>query len=185
MNAADEKLVEYLRTAYAQEMGLVRTLQAHTEMSHDGEYKKQLQHHLTETVGHARKLRERLDELGYLADENVVQRTIGTVQSLATQMLAIAKGPYDVIRGKGDVAETMLKNARDEAMTEASEIATYIALERMAENLGDKETAAIAREIRQDEEQMLEKLAGLIRGLTDEVVSSQVMSRPAAIRKAS
>jgi ferritin-like metal-binding protein YciE len=185
VNAGDEKVVQYLRTAYAQEMKLVRTLQAHSGVAHDGSYKKDLQHHLTETVRHARKLRERLDELGYLENENIVQRYMGTVQSMVTQGMALAKTPLDLMRGKGDIAETMLLNARDESMTEAMEIATYITLERVATNVGDTKTATLAKEICKEEKAMLAKLQKSIPQLADEVVASQVVTTPAAVRKAS
>src|SRR3712207_95541 len=104
-------------------MKLVRTLQAHTSMAEEGAYKSDIQHHLTETVRHARLIRERLDSLGYLESENAIERYIGTLQKMVGQGLALAKTPLDMVRGKGDVAETMLLNARDEAMTEAMEIA--------------------------------------------------------------
>ena len=41
-------------------------------------------------------------------------------------------------------AETLLKNAKDECATEALEIATYDAIEALAAELGDSETAALA-----------------------------------------
>jgi len=179
VNAGDEKVIQYLRTAYAEEMKIVRTLQAHSAVAHEGDYKSDLQHHLTETVRHARLVRERLGELGYLEDAGMVQRYMGTVQNLVGQGLALAKGPWDLIRGKGDVAETMLLNARDEAATEAMEIATYIALEQIAKNVGDKKTVTLAQKIRKDEQAMLDKLEGHIAQLADEVVASQVVSRPA------
>ena len=52
----------------------------------------------------------------------------------------------------------MLKNAKDAAATEALEIATYTALERLAAAAGDDETARLARLIRTDEERMLERV---------------------------
>jgi ferritin-like metal-binding protein YciE len=185
MNAADMKVVDLLRTAYATEMALVRTLQAHVEVAHEGSYKDDLQHHITETVRHARLVRERLGELGYLEEENVFLRLVGTVEAMAAQGLALAKGPWDLIRGKGDTAETMLRNAQDEAMTEAKEIATYLALERVADKLGDEKTAELARSIRKDEEAMLKKLGKSIPQLAEEMVASQVVNPPTNIRKAS
>ena len=52
----------------------------------------------------------------------------------------------------------MLKNAKDAAATEALEIATYTALERLAGRVGDDETAKLAASIRRDEEKMLERV---------------------------
>ena len=52
----------------------------------------------------------------------------------------------------------MLKNAKDACATEALEIATYTALERLARAVGDDETAELAASIRADEEQMLARI---------------------------
>lgn len=183
MNRGDQKVVEYLRTAYAQELAITRTLQAHVDMAHSGSYRSDLQHHLTETVRHARLLRERLNEMGYLEPENVIERTVGTIQSMVTQGMSLAMGPYHLLRGKGDVPETMLKNARDEAATEAMEIATYIALRKLAEEVGDNDTAKLADTIIKDEEKMLKKLGEHIPTLAEEMVRSQIVSEPTQIQK--
>ena len=42
--------------------------------------------------------------------------------------------------------EKMLKNAKTEYSDEAEEIATYTAIEALAESVGDKETAKLAKE---------------------------------------
>ena len=66
----------------------------------------------------------------------------------------------------------MLKNAKDAAATEALEIATYTALERLATSVGDDETARLAASIRKDEERMLEQILAEIPKLTDAVAGS-------------
>ena len=60
----------------------------------------------------------------------------------------------------------MLKNAKDAAATEALEIATYTAIERLAKALGDDETAQLAASIRADEERMLARVLREIPKLT-------------------
>ena len=185
MDHGREKVIEYLRLAFSQEKALIRTLQAHSEIARDGHYKDQLQRHLTETTGHARRIRQRLNELGYRDEEHLLQRGIGFVQSIAAQGLALAKGPMDLIRGRGSIEETMLLNARDEAMTEALEIATYLAIENIADEVDDDQTAELARDIRADEESMLEKLGGIIPGLAQAVVRSEAGPSVSSIRKAS
>ena len=52
----------------------------------------------------------------------------------------------------------MLKNAKDACATEALEIATYTAIERLARSVGDERTAKLAASIRADEEKMLERI---------------------------
>ena len=60
----------------------------------------------------------------------------------------------------------MLANAKDECASEALEIATYDAIEALAETVGDDEIAALARAHRADEERMLADLRALIPTLT-------------------
>jgi ferritin-like metal-binding protein YciE len=184
MHHGQEKVIEYLRLAYSQEKALITTLQRHVAMSKDGDYKSDLMHHLTETTGHARRVRQRLNELGYRDEEHLVERGLGFVQSLTLQGLALAKAPMDLIRGKGDVEETMLRNARDEAMTEAAEIANYLALERIAEDVGDGDTAELARDIRADEEAMLRRLGEAIPNLAGAIVRHDPAPTLTSVRKA-
>ena len=68
----------------------------------------------------------------------------------------------------------MLKNAKDAAATEALEIATYTAIERLATSVGDDETARLAASIRTDEERMLARVLEEIPKLTDAVVGADV-----------
>jgi len=185
MHHGQEKLIEFLRLAYSQEKALITTLQGHIAMAKDGDYKADLKHHLTETTGHARQIRQRLIELGYQDEEHLLQRGLGFVQSVALQGLTLAKSPFDLIRGKGNVEETMLRNARDEAMTEASEIATYLVIERIAREVGDEKTAELARTIRADEESMLNKLGEAIPDLAQALISHEPAPALTSVRKAS
>ena len=72
----------------------------------------------------------------------------------------------------------MLKNAKDACATEALEIATYTAIERLAGAVGDPETAKLAASIRADEEKMLERILREIPKLTDAVVGADVKGNP-------
>ena len=185
MQHGQEKVLEYLRLAYGQEKALIGTLQGHVAMARDGEYKSTLEHHLTETTGHARQIRQRLNELGYQDQEHILQRGIGFVQSVAMQGMSIAKAPIDMLRGKGSPEETMLKNARDEAMTEAAEIATYLTIESIADGEGDGKTAELARSIRADEERMLGKLGEAIPKLAQALIKEDPAPPLTSVRKAS
>ena len=159
LQAKDVKLIQYLNEAYGKEKELETSLEAHISMTTRTPYKKRLQQHLRETKGHARKLEQRIRQIG---GSDAIAETTSTVQSAVAQAAAVAKGPLHVIRGTGE-QEKMLKNAKTEFWNEHEEIATYNAIETLAESVGDRETAKVARGIRREEERMagfLERQAG-------------------------
>ena len=79
------------------------------------------------------------------------------METVVGQALALGKTPFDLLRGSGG-EEKVLKNAKDACATEALEIATYTAIERLAGAVGDEQTAKLAASIRADEEKMLERV---------------------------
>ena len=93
------------------------------------------------------------------------------------QTLALAKTPFDLVRGSGG-EEKVLKNAKDACATEALEIATYTAIERLARSVGDEQTAKLAASIRADEEKMLERIMRELPKLTAAVVGADVEDDP-------
>src|SRR3954463_13816562 len=173
--AARAMLIQYLNEAHATEQALVRTLQAHVALTPRGPYRDLLEHHLEETRGHAGAVERRLADLG--AGSSLVGATLGLAQSMLGQVLALSKGPLDLLRGHGG-EEKLLKNAKDECATEALEIATYDALEALAEATGDSETAELARSHRADEERMLAELRALIPTLTEATVQARAGGQP-------
>ena len=104
-----------------------------------------------------------MKELG--AGSNPLQVAVGAAETVIGQALALTKTPLDLLRGSGG-AEKVLKNAKDAAATEALEIATYTAIERLAKDLGDDKTAQLAASIRADEERMLARVLREIPTLT-------------------
>ena len=93
------------------------------------------------------------------------------------QLLALSKTPFDLLRGSGG-EEKILKNAKDTCATEALEIATYAAIEHVAERVGDQKTARLAASIRADEEQMLARVMRELRPLSAAVVGAEVDGDP-------
>jgi ferritin-like metal-binding protein YciE len=162
----EKKIVQYLNEAHASEAGLVRVLQSQIAITPRGRYRSALERHLRETREHAKRLDRRLDELG--AGGALVQAAIGAAETVLAQGFAIGKLPIDLLRGNGG-AEKVLKNAKDAAATEALEIATYTALERLARVAGDDATARLAASIRADEERMLATILDEIPALTEAV----------------
>jgi rubrerythrin len=78
-----------------------------------------------------------------------------------------------MIRGTGE-QEKMLKNAKTEYFNEHEEIATYLAIETLAEKVDDRETAKMAKSIRREEERMAKFLEREITSLTGAVVNEEV-----------
>ena len=158
----DEKLVQYLNEAYGKEKELETALQAHIEMTDRAPYKKRLKEHLKETKAHARKLEQRIKKLGGSPQG---------AQAIVGKATAAVKGTIHMVRGHGH-EEKLLKNAKTEYSEEAEEIATYSAIEALAESVGDRETAKLARSIRREEERMAKYLERLIPQLTKAVSRS-------------
>lgn len=176
LNERDAKLVQYLVETHGKEQELETSLNAHIEMTTKMPYKKRLRKHLTETRDHAKRLERRIKQLGG-ADE--IGKAGSKISTVAEKTVALAKGPVHALRGTSD-EETMLKNAKTEYFNEAEEIATYAAIEALAEKVGDKETAKLARSIKSDEERMAKFLEGQIVSLAKAVATQEV---PAKLRR--
>ena len=172
MNTRNTKLVQYLNEAHAKEKELETSLEAHIGMTNRDAYKKRLTQHLKETKDHARQLERRIKKLG---------GSTAKMPQLASKGVALAKGPLHMMRGSSP-EEKLLKNAKTEYSEEHEEIATYTAIETLAEEVGDKETAKVARAIRRDEERMAKYLEGLIPTLTRAVAKQEI---PASERSTS
>jgi ferritin-like metal-binding protein YciE len=171
MSKSEQKVVQYLGEAHASEVGLVSVLRSQIAMTPRGSYRDGLETHLGETQEHARRIQKRLGELEQ--GRNPMQVFVGFAETLVSQSVALSKTPFDLLRGSGG-EEKVLKNAKDACATEALEIATYTALERLATRVGDEQTAKLAASIRADEERMLERIMREIPTLTDAVVGADV-----------
>src|SRR5512142_396363 len=175
MSRSEQKVVQYLNEAHASELGLVQVLRAQIAMTPRGTYRSALEKHLGETRDHARRIEDRLGDLGQ--GGNPLQTVMGWAEDAVAQVFALAKTPFDLLRGSGG-EEKVLKNAKDACATEALEIATYTALQRLATGVGDERTAKLAASIRGDEERMLERIMREIPRLTDAVVGADLEGKP-------
>ena len=184
-NVRDTKLIQYLNEAYGKEKELEVALQAHIGMTTRPPLKKRLKEHLKETKAHARSVQRRIKELGGKAEAvNVpgpdsVTEAASKVAEVASKGLAAAKGPLHAIRGTGE-NEKMLKNAKTAYWNEFEEIATYSAIESLADSVGDKDTAKLAKSIRREEERMAKFLEKQIPSLAKGVATEEI---PAAERR--
>ena len=170
----DAKLIQYLNEAYGKEKELETALEAHISMTTRPPYKKRLQQHLKETKGHARAVERRIKQLG--GEPAGIPAAAMTVASKA---VSAAKGPLHMLRGTGE-QEKLLKNAKSQYWNEFEEIATYSAIETLADTVGDRDTAKLARGIRREEERMAKFLEGQIPVLAKSVAREEI---PAAERR--
>lgn len=190
------KLVQYLNEAYSKEKELELSLQAHiamTTLADRKAYRKRLQEHLRETKSHAKQLERRIKQLGggpgaLSAPREAAATGAGKAAAVVKGQVAAAKGPLHALRGTSD-QEKLLKNAKTEYFNEHEEIATYTAIETLAEAVNDDGTAKLARAIRRDEKRMARYLERLIPTLTKAVVRAEVprseRTRPTRRRRAS
>jgi ferritin-like metal-binding protein YciE len=174
MNAS-QKVAQYLGEAKASEDALVRVLQSQIAMTPAGSYRSGLETHLEETRNHSQRVARRIGELS--GGRNPFQAMVDLTEGVVGQTLALSKMPLDLLRGTGG-EEKVLKNAKDAAATEALEIATYAAIERLAQSVDDEDTLELAQSIRGDEERMLERIMREIPGLTDAVVRADLHGDP-------
>jgi ferritin-like metal-binding protein YciE len=193
ISAADTKLVQYLNEAYGLEKRLETALEAHIAMTTHAAYKKRLKEHLSETKRHGREVKKRIKQLGGEAatveapGPAQVSDAAQAVLSGAQKAAALAQGPLHALRGTGQ-EEKHLKNAKTEYASESEEIATYSAIEALAEALGDGETKKLARAIRREEERMRSYLEKEIPRFTKAVAIAEIPAsqrhKPARAKKA-
>jgi len=166
-----DALVQYLREARATEAALQQTLRVHIAATPPGAHRGRLEEHLRETRSHEQRLARRLDELEQGDQDplgelfSLVSGSIGFGMGVARgatrAMLSLIGLPLSIFRDGGDGdADRVLRNVRAEAASEALEVASYTAIERLAAAEGDEETVELAASIREDEERMLEYLLG-------------------------
>ena len=169
-------LLRQLEEAHATEQALVTNLRAHIAMTPRGSYRDSLERHLSETRQHERAVARRIREIG--RDRGLLTAAYGAVTTAIGQALVLTKGPLDLVRGGPRGEEKLLKNARDEVVTEALEIAIYDVIEALAKSLGDNATARLAASHRADEEQMLGELRGHMPRLAEAVAEARAGGSP-------
>ena len=175
-NARDAKLVQWLNEAYAKEAELEADLTAHIALTEKQSYKKRLQNHLKETRQHKRQVASRIKKLGGSASSGPkIPGVPGAVGEVAGKAVAAAKGQVGTARAAvTQQAETHMRNAQEELREEHVEIALYTRLETLADEVGDRETAQLARSIRRDEERMAKFLDAELKRLVKAVVRAEI-----------
>jgi len=176
LNARDAKLVQFLNEAHVKEAELETDLTAHINLTEKAPYKKRLQQHLKETRDHKRRVSSRIEALGGSPSAaNIPLPVPDAVGELAGMGIAAVKGQVGVARAAiTEQSETHLRNAREELREEYVEIGTYTAIESLASEVGDRETAQLAKSIRRDEQKTADYLERLIPQLIKDLVRNEI-----------
>jgi ferritin-like metal-binding protein YciE/uncharacterized protein (DUF433 family) len=175
----ENRLVQQLGEAYAEELMRERALSAHIAITPGGLYRSELKRHLEETKVHAERIRQKLNAFG---ESGAPTRLVSQAAAQATML---SKLPLDALRGEIR-QEKLLRNARDDCAGEAREVATYDALEELAKRVSDTETANMCREIRSEDEHALRRFREAIPELSEALIRAQskrpttLMSSPMA-----
>src|SRR3954468_7091722 len=159
MSSATDLIIEQLREAEATEQASLSLLEGHLRGAPPGPYRAALRRHLDETRRHAHQVGERLQSLG--ASRGTIETVVGLGEAVVGRAVGVALAPLNFVISRSR-PDTLLRNACDDIAAEAREVATYQALERLAEAAGDATTVSLAKAIRGDEERQLEALRELI-----------------------
>jgi len=174
LNERETKLVRWLGEARAKESELEADLTAHISLTQKAAYRKRLQQHLEETRDHKRRVAARIKQLGGPAGQGLLAIP-AAVGEVAGKTVSTVKGQVGVARALvTEQAETHMRNAQDELREEHTEIALYTRIEVFANEVGDRETARLARDIRRDEERMARYLAAELGRLVKDVVRAEI-----------
>jgi ferritin-like metal-binding protein YciE len=175
LNERDTKLVQWLDEAHVKEAELEADLVAHIALTQKASYKKRLQQHLKETRQHKRQVATRIRKFGAKASNPSPPVLSGAVGEAAGKAVAAVKGQAGVARAIiTGTAETHLHNAQEELRAEHVEIALYTRLEVLATEVGDRDTAQLAKAIRREEERMAKYLTAELTRLVKDVVRDEI-----------
>jgi ferritin-like metal-binding protein YciE len=176
-NERDSRLIQWLNEAYAKEAELEADLTAHILLTQKDSYQKRLRQHLSETTNHKKQVASRIKKLGGSAASGSqgLPGVPSAVGELAGKAMAAVKGQVGTARAAVTTqTETHMRNAQEELREEHVEIALYSRIETFATEVGDRETAQLAKRIIRDEERMAKFLDAEITRLVKELVRSEV-----------
>src|SRR5947209_14389873 len=175
-NERDAKLIQWLNEAHAKEAELEAALTAHIALTEKQAYKKRLRQHLTETRDHKRRVASRIKQLGGSAATGPSLPGVpDAVGEVAGKAVAAVKTQVGTARAAvNNTAETQLRNAQEELREEHVEIAIYSRILTFAEEVGDRDTAQLAKSIRRDEERMAKYLDAELARLVKDVIRAEI-----------
>jgi len=150
METRQHKLLRYLNDSYAAEMGGVASLKDLAAVTTDPELKQVVLDHMEQTKYQADRLANRIKALG--GDKSEAKALVDSV---------IAKGSSFTNIGH-DRADKQTQDLIKAYALEHFEVGTYTSLYTYANAIGDYETAALADEIRAEEEMAAQQLQRFI-----------------------
>ncbi len=145
MTTLDEQLVKYLADAHSIEEQALQQLRGAPQSAGDSGLAAIFRDHLTETEGHERAIRARLEAHG--ASANKLKDILMRVGGVGFLLFA---------RAQPDTPGKLVAHAYS---YEHLELAAYELLIRVAERAGDDETVTEAQRIRDEEQRMGDRLA--------------------------
>ena len=138
---AKDLLISWLNDAYGMENALIEILEHHIKDAQDYPHvQAKLEQHLEQTRRHAQMVKGCIQTLG--GQPSAIKTGMA---KLFGQMQALSTGPAQ---------DEMLKNALADYAAENFEVASYTALIRAAQELGDQQTAKVCQQILQEDEEM-------------------------------
>ena len=160
MATAEERLTEWLRDAHAAEeqaetmlSGMAGRIKSYPEL------KKRIEQHLKETQRQAELVKGCLERRG---------ESTSTIKDAGAKAIALGQALSGIF-----VGDEVMKGSIANSAFEAMEIASYKILISTAEEVGDKETARVCREILKEEEAMADWLQKNIPTLTHEYLARE------------
>jgi ferritin-like metal-binding protein YciE len=182
-NARDAKLIDWLDEAHANEVRLQADLSTQISLIEKPAYKKRLQGHLKETKEHERLVAKRIGQLGGAAGRTAAPTVVSAVGEAAGKAVAAVKGQIAARAAAAEGVEAQVRIAQDQVREEHVEIAIYTRIEAFAEEVGDSETAKLARAILRDEERMAKFLAAELPKLVRDVVRAEIPKEQRVTRR--
>jgi ferritin-like metal-binding protein YciE len=183
LNARDAKLIDWLDDARANEARLQADLSTHISLIDRRAYKNRLQTHLNETKEHERLVSQRIGQLGGETGGFAAPTVVSAVGGAAGRAMAAVRGQIAARASAAEGVEAQLRIAQDQVRDEHFEIALYTAIQAFAEEVGDAETAKLARTILRDEQRMAKFLADELPKLVRDVVRAEIPSSQRVTRR--
>ncbi len=157
-------MLRFLHQIHERERAAVPEIQAQLEAAPSGEYRDALARHLAETRDHIPLLDDRLRSLGY--DAGALGGLISLVQAGVARATARRLTPLDLLRPH-DARDRVLERARHMSAVQASNIADFHTLERLAEAAQDAETQALAGRLGEQEQETFNRIMKKLPALSE------------------